>query len=213
MSESDGPENTRERRALKRKLPKWSLLRRIEEANKGEPPHPDSVLGRDRAVQHFCVEWTAASLVFWILGIAVTDALGIDVSWNGVGVASGAVNGIVSGITQWIVLRNRIRGAGWWLLASIGGGLVSGVVSLAVEAVAGVDELVAGIIAGAVRGVIAGTAQWFLLENQVHHAGWWILASTVGGSLGWMLVMTKVLVDAITGFVLANLLQRPISEA
>ena len=214
MSVSDRPEITDERRVVRRKRAKWSLLARIEEANEGiESSHQNSTLGLDRAAQHFCVEWTAASLVFWILGAAVTDALGIDTSWTGVGVVSGVVNGTVSGIAQWIVLRNRVRGAGWWLLASIGGGLVSGAVSLAVEAVDGVNEIVAGTIAGAVRGVTAGTAQWFLLENQVHHAGWWILASTVGGALGWIPSMTKVMIDAITGFVLVNLLQRPMPEA
>ena len=77
MSESDGPETTDERRVLRRKRARWSLLARIEEENERIESSPqDSPVGRDRAAQHFCVEWTAASLVFWILGAAVTGALG-----------------------------------------------------------------------------------------------------------------------------------------
>ena len=42
-----------------------------------------------------------------------------------------------------------------------------------------------GAAGGAVGGAVVGLMQWLVLRRQVLQARWWVLASTVGWSLGW----------------------------
>lgn len=144
----------------------------------------------------------------------------------------GIVLGITVGILQWIVLRRRVSGAGWWVVASAGGGIgamQSGTVfgrSPSFESLAALLGCI-GIVA--LGGAVTGTLQWVVLKKQVSRAGWWVLVSTVcwplsvigvsalpwsdlyGAALSVMLVAGAVL-GMVTGGVLAWLLRRPAQE-
>jgi hypothetical protein len=70
------------------------------------------------------------------------------------GAVAGAVVGAVIGTLQWLVLRTRVPGARWWVVASIAGwaaGAAAGdTVAYFVE---GVDLVVAPVIAASVTGI------------------------------------------------------------
>ena len=85
----------------------------------------------------------------------------------------------------------RPRSVGWrlwllWVLASVGGwgvgGVVLGPVFSVVEPAFGL--LVGGAAVGAIGGAALGVLQWLVLRGQLARAGWWIVASTVGWTVG-----------------------------
>jgi hypothetical protein len=77
----------------------------------------------------------------------------------------------------------------WWILATavgFGVGLIVGAkVGSILEAIAG--PLLGSLTAIAAVGASVGTAQWFLLRRHFPGAGWWVLATTVGGIVGGLL--------------------------
>ncbi|NMG22472.1 serine/threonine-protein kinase [Brasilonema bromeliae] len=136
--------------------------------------------------------------------------------------------GLLLPITQWLVLRRRIRRAGWWLLASIvylyplQRFFVTGRVDQYQLSCALLIELI---------------TQWLVLRRQVLHAGWWISAYIVGAVSGFLVGMiasvaiysvvriTEPIVvyvvgtaadgatyGAITGRELIRLLRHPVSQ-
>ena len=184
----------------------------------------------------------------WVLASAVGGGVGGLVLANSFGIASlllirgflwkmlgesvvAGVSWSVAGIAQWILLRGRVRRAGWWVMASTVGSTVGMIASVpvlfmtfALIYTAGPIEAVA-ILWGVVGGVI-GIAQWFILRRRVFQAGWWMLASTVGGvvaaRVAWSLrsaigqalggAVGATLVGVITGVVLIPLLRHPAPE-
>ena len=85
----------------------------------------------------------------------------------------------------------RPRGVGWrlwiwWVLASVVGwgvgGVVLGPVFSVVEPAFGL--LVGGVAVGAMGGAALGVLQWLVLRGRLVRAGWWIVASTVGWAVG-----------------------------
>lgn len=84
---------------------------------------------------------------------------------------------VLTGLLQWLVLRQLITDAGRWVLASaaavvIVGGLVFGL---------GLINRDVGWVVGVVVGWIAlGVLQWLVLREQVPGAGWWVLANMLG---------------------------------
>lgn len=75
----------------------------------------------------------------------------------------------------------------WWVLASAGGGAVGfaaadavlDFVSAALQRAIDIDEVVIFGLIGAGLGMM----QWLVLRNLFSQAGWWIVASTVGGAI------------------------------
>lgn len=45
------------------------------------------------------------------------------------------------------------------------------------------------VLLGVFQGVILGTAQCLVLRGYIRNSGWWVLATTVGFSLGWLVVL------------------------
>ena len=139
----------------------------------------------------------------------------------------GIMLGIGVGILQWLVLRRRITGAGWWVLASAAAGAV--IFQGDLESLSfGLPLRFTGIVA--LGGAVAGILQWLVLRGKVSRAGWWVLASTVGWGLSiavlraleWGVtddcelvpqVVSGVVLGAITGAALVWLLLQPIPEA
>lgn len=127
--------------------------------------------------------WIVASTVSWALGWAVGGAVAVSVGTMtvfvaGCGAVGGAVGGAVVGVVQSSVLRKDIVYSCKWIMASI--------VSWAIGWAAGVTlvSAVGWAVVGAVGGAMAGAAQWFIVRNYIAKGHWWIVASTVGWSLG-----------------------------
>lgn len=117
------------------------------------------------------------------------------------------VAGIVLGMLQWVVLRQRLRQASWWILASAGGWTIGWVIIIAVI------PPETGIPSGTVHGVALGAIQWLILQRQLYQAGWWIIISALAwtialeGLTGELLV--GAVVGAVTGIALELLLRYP----
>ena len=128
-------------------------------------------------------QWVLVTTVGWVLGWM----LGTDVAL----VAAGPVIGML----QWVVLRQRIRQAGWWILATTlgwaaGWALVIGAISPEVE-----------VMTGTALGALTGTFQWFVLQRQLRQAGWWVVTSALGWTAGLALLTGPLLVGAVAGAV------------
>jgi hypothetical protein len=101
-----------------------------------------------------------------------------------------ALFGVAGGFTQWLVLRRRIFGAGWWVLASTLGFAIAPIVAIAgVMAVSQImsldgNPLAAPILLGVLSGVLSAIFPWLILRRQFAQAGWWIPAHLLGSLLG-----------------------------
>jgi hypothetical protein len=154
------------------------------------------------------LEWTLATLIGYVVGTlavlpwAVQLAYSAQPAWlaNAVG---GAVLGTAVGGAQWLILRrNRRNVDGWWVLASLAGGLIGLAFGTALsDAVAmttaratdretaalmvPVRAALAAGVTGAVFGLLLGGFQWLALRRPRGLIAWWIVAN----GLGWMAAM------------------------
>ncbi|MGI8916531.1 MAG: hypothetical protein ACR2JY_22625 [Chloroflexota bacterium] len=103
--------------------------------------------------------------------------------------------GATLGAMQWLLIRRYLQASSEWVGATTAGWCVGALLAEALlfPIVAGHvqfgwpgDTLLRGGEFGLVVGTVVGFAQWRLLRREVAHAGWWILASAVGWSLGWL---------------------------
>jgi hypothetical protein len=141
------------------------------------------------------IEWLGATAIGWLLGALVLPELALFSV------------GLVMGILQWVVLRQRLRQAGWWILASAVGWTASWGIALAL-APQGIGMLTEPLV-----GAAMGTLQWLVLRQQLRQAGWWIVISI----LGWTVALTGLagqvlagaVVGAVTGIALELLLRYP----
>ena len=172
------------------------------------------------------LQWVLASAVSGAVTMTVTGALVRAGSADAAVVVAvfGLLIGVSLGITQWLVLRPQVPRAYRWVLASALGGMVVGVLGLAM------GEAVGGPFGGSVIGAALGSMQWLVLRRLSSRAYVWVLASIVGfalgltageasgfaveGSAGWLVGggVQGVVVGAITGSALVWLLRRPVSE-
>ncbi len=181
----------------------------------------------------FWLLWVLASVVSTTIIQAVFGVSNDIVSFT----LAGAVSGAVIGFVQWLVLRQQIDNAGWWILATVGGRAVGWAASwvmfsVMLEAMVGAVEWNTSVIAAdaagaAVSGALIGTAQWLVLRQQLRQAGWWIPATTISRIMGWFTfrilaetmdrtlarVMYEMAFWAITGAVLIVLLRQSRSES
>ena len=111
------------------------------------------------------------------------------------GVTLGTVMGVTGGYFQWVVLRERIAGAGWWWLTSaLGFGAAMGAI---IAADIGETYAMAGVLIGTVFGVVSGILQWLILRRNLARAGWWPLANLLGSLAGAIsLPIVGVIFDA-----------------
>ena len=152
--------------------------------------------------------WVLASTVGWAVGGPVGVALGGGLAMGIVvtGYVGMAVGVIAAGALQWLVLRRQVAGAAWWIVASVVGAALVGVLAVLLGWVVGVvGRLVGGtawganwgpdwsadpggdvgfVVGVAAGGTVLGLLQWLVLRRQVARAGWWVLASSVGWVMG-----------------------------
>jgi hypothetical protein len=111
--------------------------------------------------------WIAATALGWPLGIAgvylvyaaLPAALEASSTWP-LALVLVSVGG-ATGLAQWLVLRRRVRRAGWWILASA---LGCGLVRLA--AGEAFTSLLEQLMVGVVPGIVTAMALWWLLGWQ-----------------------------------------------
>lgn len=137
----------------------------------------------------YWLAWFLAS----VMGFGMGALLGVQSAYRSshsdtsnaiMGLMIGIVMGAIGGYLQWVVLRERITGAGLWVLASaLGFGLAIGATG-----VIGADENygMAGILIGSVYGVAGGILQWLALRRKIARARWWLLANLLGSLVGVM---------------------------
>jgi hypothetical protein len=125
----------------------------------------------------FWLQWVVATSLGWAVGGVLLSAciggLGDELG----NVVGDAALGLAVGIGQWLVLRQWLDEAGWWILASAGGFLLAVSVGEVLQGALG--ENVGGLLLTVGLGLVPGILQWLFLRRQVARAGWWILASTV----------------------------------
>lgn len=152
--------------------------------------------------------WVLASTVGWAVGGTVGVALGGGLAMGIVvtGYVGMAVGVIAAGALQWLVLRRQVTGAAWWIVTSVVGAALVGILAVLLGWIVGVvGRLVGGaawganwgpdwsadpggdvgfVVAVAAGGTVLGVLQWLVLRRQVARTGWWVLASTVGWVVG-----------------------------
>ena len=140
-------------------------------------------------------QWIMATTMGWVLGQLVFPELAL------------LVTGLAIAVFQWVVLQHRIRKAWRWMVASVAGWTIAGVLVLVTIPV----EL--DFLAGPVWGFCTGIAQWLVLRKEVHWAGWWIIISTLGWTAGISLLpgimLSGVMPAVMTGIALELLLRYP----
>jgi hypothetical protein len=171
-----------------------------------------------RNTKWFWLEWVLAIVVGYAVGTLVILPWMVTFAYAAqpallTGLVGGAVLGVVLGGAQWLVLWRHARWVnGWWVPASIAGGMLGlglgmeladmltlpslGVVTrgAALPVIAWQAALRAGVT-GALVGLGLGGAQWLVLRRSIHRAGWWIIAN----GLGWLasLALGAALADLI----------------
>ncbi len=137
----------------------------------------------------FWLWWVLASTVGWAVGGGLSGTLGsIQAGYVG-GMTVGATG---AGMLQWLVLRQRIDRAGWWVLATVLASAGVGALIVALGFVGGrawgatwsadPGRVVGGLAGMGFFGTVLGALQWLVLRRQVARAGWWVLA----GGGGWV---------------------------
>lgn len=129
---------------------------------------------------------TVATLpVLWSIGenaektIGQVPALTLGGAFFGLGI------GTAVGFAQWLVLRGREKDALRWLVGSVVGGIVAGIVGVWVSGTysEGGENLWANGAAFALLGAILGAGQ-YLAARSIPRNPLWILASTLGLAIG-----------------------------
>lgn len=110
--------------------------------------------------------WILASVAGWVIGegIALFATMGFTRILN-ISI-SAVVIGAMIGIMQWLVLRHKVYGAKWWILASTMGWTLGELTSLFIEWGAMLRGLVVGAIVGAVVGAVTGFVLVLMLQDS-----------------------------------------------
>ncbi len=166
----------------------------------------------------------------WVLATIVGMAIGWAAGWGVTFIAPprwstvilGAPVGAAVGTFQWLALRARLRGAGWWVLASTVGWSAGFYLGVELSYLRGFSEIAFGATIGATVGAILGILQWLVLVRQIRRAGWWIPLSSaawatslliyrpgISGIGAWYGVFPGIL----TGWAIVWLLRRPAKVA
>jgi hypothetical protein len=97
---------------------------------------------------------------------------------------------LATGLFQYLWLRRYLPRMGWWLAATALGLLVglfgSSLLSRILYGILDLQSAWFAILVTGFVGAFLGLAQWLMLRQRVHRAGWWIVANALGWSIvGW----------------------------
>ena len=175
----------------------------------GEAVAPLDVLGPAKGALSFVRLWLLWS-VATVVGVAVGWPLAErpwEVSFSDTVFV--LLLGTAVGASQWLVLRGRVRHAGWWIVATAAGFATWEWIFRVLNT--------SPAIAGAAYGMAIGILQWILVWRRVPRSLWWILASGLGqGATQFLLVYSRyaspvishTLLALVTGVAAAILLRR-----
>jgi hypothetical protein len=128
--------------------------------------------------QYFMLRFRLAKMAWWIL----TAVLGWALAWLGISLrsmpldaiviprsagyamAAGAVLGILIGLAQWLLLRGRLNGAGWWIPANMLGFGTAGYLFSDFSSIALV------MVAVSIPSIVTGAVLWLLLDRSRREA-------------------------------------------
>jgi hypothetical protein len=182
----------------------------------------------DRPQQVLLAQWIVATVVGWMIGFYVCEAIKQIISTL---FTDGLVIGTAIGLAQWLVLRRRIERVGWWLPASIVGFGAGKALAQLVLPGLGAPELATSAITGILIGLAVGVLQGLILRRAALAPVRWILANVLGWALGWAVIAAADLESGaiamayligaagaaiaalVTGYVLATDLERDAAAA
>jgi hypothetical protein len=150
-------------------------------------------------------QWVLASIAAGALGGAVGCAIDLATDLRTGGAVGLMVGFAAAGGLQYRILRERVAGAGWWVLTNIAGGVLALAVDLATM-MAGTALAVRREPPGMIPGMTPGTLYVREMDAAARQVGE-IMGVTLGTILG------AALVGAMMGAVLMVLLRRPRAEA
>lgn len=138
------------------------------------------------------------------------------------------VGGLLVGVGQWLVLRPWTFPSTRWMWATTGG-VVIGATLAAIAAcpTAGIiasaynnNDVATMVLLGALVscpfGFALGIAQWWVLRGWVQRAGLWVLATTLGWTIGGTtnnVPLAAIVAGGMTGLALIYLLRNPSNAA
>lgn len=149
---------------------------------------PDTLTWKDRGFVWLL--WIWACVLGLGVGLFLGRLIGNPVSGTMFTFLSNFIGGIIIGTTvgfaQWLVLRNYFPREPFWMLANTAGWAIGWEVGWAVQdrLSSSLGSVAAWALAWAIIGAMVGLSGWFILRRHVRGAGWWIVASIVGGSIG-----------------------------
>jgi hypothetical protein len=137
----------------------------------------------------FGLQWVLLTILGWAIGFPLGFILG-ELALDNAGIE--ICVGTMVGFMQWLALRRVVnKRAGFWILASITGFLVSsGIHAAACYFWKIPDDLgrplgvLAWTLSFILGGALTGLLQQRILRHQVRRSGWWVPASAAGWGLG-----------------------------
>lgn len=155
-----------------------------------------TILSFDWALWFF---WIMAVTWGWLLGGFLLPGLTLVIS------------GFMVGVFQWLVLQGRIAQPWRWIVATSIGWIAGYFLTLFLLP-QGLE-----VFEGLILGLTTGTAQFLILRQEFHWAGWWIIFSIIGWTTGLTLLpgilLTGTMAGALTGLCLEILLRNPKPKA
>jgi hypothetical protein len=145
-------------------------------------PTTSSATGKQSAAgSYFLLTWICACIAGWTMAWAVGLVL-----IPGNPLLGNLIGGLIVGVAQWFVIKDKLRGSSWWILATACGSAIGGL-TFAILGIAAFSYF-GFLLANIVGGISVGVAQWLILRRQVPRSGHWILVSavawTIGGTIG-----------------------------
>ena len=114
--------------------------------------------------------WVLASAVGWFVAMRVGGFLDEVLDWT-LWYVSGVVGGAVVGAAQWLVLRQRVARAGWWVLPTVAGWVMFWFgAAMVFEINVFLGVVVVELIFGALYGAITGSMLVWLLQQPAPKA-------------------------------------------
>jgi xanthine/uracil permease len=183
----------------------------------------------------FILKWVIASFGGFLFGYGCAFGLLFAASdptpfsrYNGaipefvLGVIAMAMFGFFAAILQCAVLQQQINRVGWWIPATV---LGTAIVGLTGQSFAQSPRFLDNVLRGITIGAVLGVTQWLVLRHKVRQANWWILASVLGWTTGYMVhavigeiaagdfnLSGLIVYGIITGIVMARLLKQRILQ-
>jgi hypothetical protein len=139
---------------------------------------------------NFLLSWVLATitgvmiggLIGFILGFATEFMVGaitknITIGYISGGAIFGLITGILVGAAQSLVLHQHDYKYKWWMLATILGFTIEGILSVLTGYGAKGEMII-------IPSFAVGIFQWLVLLQYVRRAYWWVLVSSVSGAVG-----------------------------